>query len=121
MIAMITTEELEQRAVIEWCEWNASRFPQLRLLFHIPNGGSRSKSEGAKFKGMGVKPGVPDLFLPVPRPPYHGLFIEMKSAHGRVLEPQKGWLIALSNAGYKAVVCYGARQAINEIENYMRF
>jgi len=32
-----------------------------RLLFHVPNGGSRNKIEAAKFKGMGLIPGIPDL------------------------------------------------------------
>lgn len=31
------------------------------FFFHVPNGGRRSFTEGARFKAMGVKAGVPDL------------------------------------------------------------
>lgn len=117
---MMSIEEQEQRAVIEWCEWNASRFPQLKLIFHVPNGGHRSKAEGGRFKAIGVKPGVPDLFLPVPRPPYHGLFIELKAPGGRVSTAQLSWIVSLMNAGYMAKVCYGAGEATAEIERYMK-
>lgn len=32
-------------------------------LIHIPNGGSRNAIEGAKFKKMGVRAGVPDYLV----------------------------------------------------------
>ncbi len=36
--------------------------PQV-VVFHVPNGGLRSKAEAAKLKWMGVTPGVPDLVI----------------------------------------------------------
>ena len=86
-----TSEDTEQIHVMRWAEITANRggaFEKLRMLFHIPNGGARSKAEGAIFKAMGVKSGVPDLFLPVPMELVRddgysamssGLFIEMKA------------------------------------------
>jgi hypothetical protein len=53
----------------------ATRYPELRLMFAIPNGGSRDKREAANLKAEGVKSGVPDVFLPVPRHNYLVLFI----------------------------------------------
>lgn len=75
---LLPTEAQEQATLFSWAEMQSGRRPELRLLFHIPNGGSRGKAEAARFKMEGVKPGVPDLFLPVPRGPWHGLFIELK-------------------------------------------
>ena len=55
------------------------------VYFHVPNGGYRSRSEGAKFKAMGVRAGVPDLIL------FHqGRLhcLELKSDKGRPSESQ---------------------------------
>lgn len=50
-----------------------------KLLFAVPNGGSRSKVEAAIMQGEGVTPGVSDLILLVARGNYNGLCIEMKT------------------------------------------
>lgn len=60
-------EDNEQMILIRWAQFESDRHPELSLLFHVPNGGKRSKVEAARFKAMGVQAGVPDLFLPVPR------------------------------------------------------
>lgn len=49
-----------------------------RLAYAIPNGGKRDKREAANLKAEGVKPGVPDTHLPVPRGDYASLYIEFK-------------------------------------------
>ena len=72
------SEDTEQINVVSWANWNVNRYPELRWLFHVPNGGSRNKQEAVKFKQMGVKAGVSDLCLPYPKGIYCGLFIEMK-------------------------------------------
>lgn len=114
------SEGAEQAALIEWAHRASGRCPELRLLFHIPNGGSRGKVEAARFKAEGVKAGVPDLFLPVARGGYHGLFIEMKRKKGgRVSEAQKGWITALNKQGFYAVVCYGCEDAAKTIKIYL--
>lgn len=33
------TEAQEQEALIEWCELNQGRHPELAKILHIPNGG----------------------------------------------------------------------------------
>ena len=48
----------------------SNAYPDLELLYHVPNGGSRNKAEASKLKRMGVRAGVPDLVLPVPRAGY---------------------------------------------------
>ena len=115
------TEAQEQEAVIRWAEMSTGMYPELALLFHIPNGGSRRDArEGAHFKKLGVKAGVPDLFLPVARNGYHGLFIEMKRTKGgRTSEEQREWIAELNKAGYSAVVCKGWQEAKEEILKYL--
>ena len=65
-------------SVMDWARWNQNAHPELELLHHCPNGGSRNKAEAVKLKQMGVKVGIPDLCLPVPMGMYNGLYIEMK-------------------------------------------
>lgn len=113
------SEATEQERLISWAQWQHNRFPELKLLFHIPNGGSRNALEAANLKRQGVKAGVPDLFLPVAKGTYHGLFIEMKWGKNTVTDKQDEWLHDLMVQGYKAAVCYGADEAIEIITDYL--
>ena len=45
-------EDTEQMGVIDWTNWNRGRFPELQLIFHIPNGGKRNATEAARFKAV---------------------------------------------------------------------
>lgn len=118
---MIRTEAEEQEAVVRWAFYRSGWTLELRMLFHIPNGGTRNKREAVHLKEMGVQAGVPDLFLPVPRNGFHGLFIEMKrnAKTARVSPEQKAWIQALTDQGYRAVVCYGFEQARDAIVEYL--
>lgn len=109
------SEAEEQELVIKWSELT----PALKWLFHIPNGGSRHPAEAVHLKRMGVKPGVPDLFLPLPVHPYHGLWIEMKSLTGRPTACQKEWIDHLRGQGYAAFICNGFDAAKERITEYM--
>ena len=56
------TYKSENRIQQECFMWHWNTYPEQRgLLFHIPNGGARSKREGRLFKDIGVFPGVADL------------------------------------------------------------
>ncbi len=121
--SIVYSEYLEQRAYFEWL---SQVYPLVyALTFHIPNGGKRSKSEAVRFKYMGVKPGVPDIFMPVANENYHGLFIELKPAKingksaGKVSEKQTLWLEALISQGYWAQVCYGWIEAADLTREYL--
>lgn len=103
---------------MEWAAAQSSKFPELSLIFHIPNGGKRNAREAARFKRMGVKPGVPDLFLPVPRGGCHGLFIE-QAPRGRLSDHQRGWIERLKSGGYAVAVCYGSDEARRDILHYL--
>ena len=117
---MVPTEAQEQEALFRWAAYAAGRWPQLRLLYHVPNGGSRHPAEAAHMKAQGVKPGVPDICLPVPVGRYAALYIELKRKRGgRVSEEQRGWIEALNRAGNRAVVCRGWDEAREEIVRYL--
>ena len=111
----------EQRDVFTICERLRGKYPEIALLYAVPNGGSRHPAEAARLKQQGVKAGVPDMCLPVARGGYHGLYIELKRVKGgRVSEQQKQWLSALNGQGYKAVVCKGAEEALDALQKYLK-
>ena len=114
------TEAQHQTAVMNWANLSLKRYPELALLHHIPNGGSRNKAEAANLKRQGVKPGVPDLCLPVPRGQYHGLYIELKTEKGRTSTAQDWWIRELNAQGYFTEVCRGWESAVRVIEWYLK-
>ena len=86
------------------------------------NGEKREKKTAALLVSHGVKPGVPDLILPVPRGPYIGLAIEMKRVRGKgPTELQQIWLDGLAMQGWRTHACYGATEAIDVISRYMSY
>ena len=116
----VPPEGEEQRQLFEWANFFSAAMPELELLYHIPNGGSRNKAEAAKLKREGVKPGVPDLCLPVPRFGFNGMYIELKRRKGgQVSAGQKRWIEKLQQQGYRAVVCRGWKEAAAAIANYL--
>ena len=118
---VVPTEAQEQSALFEWAARMQGKYPALRYMFAIPNGGSRNLIEARHLKEQGVKAGVPDIFLPSPAGLYCGLFIEMKRQKGgRVSAEQSEWISELKRAGYKAIVCAGWQEAKTAIELYLR-
>lgn len=115
MMMIYPSEHDEQKALIKW-----ARSKRIELLFAIPNGGHRAISVAKKLKAEGVQPGVPDLFLAIPHPPYHGLFIEMKAIKGTVSKIQRAWIAALTAQGYRAAICRGFEEGKREIEAYLK-
>ena len=113
------SEDDEQQMIVEWAGYMSSKYPELQLLYHVPNGGSRNRLEAVKFKRMGVKAGVPDLVLPVPRGGYAGAYIELKVGKNKPSENQKEWLEKLEAQGYFVTVCYGSLEAEKCLEEYL--
>ena len=114
-----SSEDTEQETVVQWARMMSGRWPELGLLHHIPNGGSRNKKEAVKRKRMGVLAGVADLHLPVSRSGYHSIYIEMKFDDGRLSKSQKEFLKAASYERNYCIVCYSAADAIEILDKYI--
>lgn len=112
-------EHQEQKKLIEWTAYNLGKYPELRWLFAIPNGGQRHIKVASKMKAEGVKAGVWDLFLPVAKEGYHGLFIEMKIKPNKLNDNQVEFQEFIDKQGYKSVVCYSWGEAQEELINYL--
>lgn len=70
-----TESKLQQHCV----RWFRYMYPEYALLlFSVPNGGLRGKTEAAIMKGEGLTEGVSDLLLLLPNKDHHALAVEMK-------------------------------------------
>jgi len=118
-IIQIVPEHEIQAEVIRWAKMYEGIYPELWLLHAIPNGGKRNLKEAVKFKREGVKAGVPDLFMPVARMGYHGLYIEMKNKEGRLTANQQEWHERLKKQNYAVMTCYSDIEAKEQIVKYL--
>lgn len=71
-------------------------------FWHCPNGGKRNIREAARFKRLGLLPGIPDLAFVRAGAIY---FLELKSPKGTLSPPQKATIAALTEAGAQIAVC----------------
>lgn len=116
----VPTESVEQQRLFDWAKRESGRWPELELLYHIPNEGKRSRKTGARLKAEGLRKGVPDICLPVARCGCHGLYIELKRTRGgRVTKDQLDWIDDLTKQGYMAAVRLGWEEAAEMIEKYL--
>ena len=113
------TEAAHQTALFNWAGYQMARFPELELLYHIPNGGKRNAAEAAHLKRQGVKAGVPDICLPVARGDYHGMYLELKVGKNRPTQLQQAWLRALAGQGYYCGVAWGWEAAARAVVEYL--
>ena len=120
-LAITGSEAAHQTALFCWCSLpeQQSKYPELQLLFHIPNGGTRNKAEAGHLKAQGVKAGVLDLFLPVPRNVYAGLWIEMKAKKNKTSLEQDRWIAALNQNGFAVSICHSWIEAAQHLKCYL--
>lgn len=123
MTTNVPSEHEEQVVLFKWALANARCYIGLSMMFAIPNGGLRNIITARKLKAEGVKAGIPDIFLPIARGMYHGLFIEMKrqgALPSSVKLKQEHMHIALGDLGYRVVVSRGWKEASELILQYYK-
>lgn len=119
------SEDSNQKALFCWANLNLIKYPQLKWLHHIPNGGSRHIIEAGKLKAMGVKRGVADIFLPVRQVGSSGsifkcgLYIELKKVGGKLSTEQLNFATDVMRNGYVWKLCYGWEDARDRIIEYL--
>lgn len=118
-ITPMPSEHEEQVALFKWADYKKARWPELELMYAIPNGGKRDRVTAALLKAEGVKPGVPDICLPVRRDRWCGVYIELKTKKGKVTPQQRAYLLKLREQGYVTAVCRGWYPASELIKAYM--
>ena len=125
----VPKESQEQSAFVAWfrAEYANLGLPSPNLLMASQagtmlggSGDAMRFARFAKLKREGFVSGCPDVFLSVPRAPYHGLFIEMKRTKGgTVSDDQKAMHALLRGQEYVVVVARGCAEAKAAVEQYL--
>lgn len=116
----LSGEDLIQAEIVQWARKEELTRKEFQLLFHVPNGGARSQQAGMKFKALGVRPGCPDLALPVARGGFHGLWLEVKDGEkGIVSDVQEMWQKRLREEGHCVGVIRSVDEGINALTCYL--
>jgi hypothetical protein len=102
----------DQRAMIQHIAWRAR--PGV-FAFHVPNGGWRSRVEGAILKAIGTVAGVPDIICIFQGRVYT---LELKAGRGRLTDVQRVVHERLRKAGANVAVAHGIDQALRVLESW---
>ena len=106
-------EDALQKAV---CQYLDVALPPDAIYWHTPNGGGRSKAQAGIFKAMGVKAGIPDLFIL-----WNGELsgIELKAGRGTVSPAQKAMHEALEIQHVPVAVCRSIDDVHTKLDGYI--
>lgn len=101
--------------------WND--FPITRkLLFHVENELNSAGDNaiiGAIRRSEGIVRGVSDLILLIPREPWNGLMIEMKTEKGYQSKYQKEWQALVEAQGYRYEVVRTEEDFVALLTDYL--
>lgn len=113
------TEHAHQVALFMWASQNLDKYPELKWMYAIPNGGERNVAVAGRLKAEGVKSGVSDICLPIARGSLHGLYIEMKKPGGKESQQQIEFGQFLYQQGYGYIMCDHWEKARDIIHDYL--
>ena len=122
LTAQVVPEQIEAEHFMRWVRAHMAAHPELKLLYHIPNGWRAlfRIQTVEQLQRAGVLPGIPDYCLPVARGGFHALYIELKRADGGVVSDEQsivqGWLVEYGN---RAVTCSGWSAAVDAVLGYL--
>ena len=112
-------ESTHQKTLFNWANLNRRRYPELILLHSIPNGANVTQRNRVRLVLEGLKKGMPDIHLPIPRGSYCSLYLELKSSRGRLSVYQVDALAMLREFGNLCFVSRSIHESIRIIEKYL--
>lgn len=114
------SEAQHQTFVFQVLQLNERKYPFLKWIYAVPNGGHRHPAVAAQMKAQGVKRGISDICIPIPKKDYHGCYIEMKMV-GKKLTPEQAEFAAfIMENDYEFAMCLTCDQVLETIENYLQ-
>jgi hypothetical protein len=128
------------RALIRAVDAHLGQWPELRWLFHVPNGGKRERVSvlkngvplikngnvvtycpaGKELQLQGQKSGVPDYHLPVKRGDCPGMVFELKRFGEKATEEQEKWLVHYASQGWVSRLFDDWQAAWDGLLKYLR-
>lgn len=114
-----SVESCEQQAFFAWIRRWERCYPELYLVHHVANGGWRHPTTAKRLWAEGVRAGIPDVAVPIARAGWHGLFLEFKSARGRLTTEQQRVIEMLRANNYRVEVVRSACEAASVLADYL--
>lgn len=114
------SEHQIQSAFIKIVDLHLKTYPQLELLFAVPNAAKRSPALAAMMKAEGMRSGVPDIMFPYANGTHYGLALEFKSAKGKPTDNQIEWMGRLDHYGWICYVVKDAQEAWDIVLQYLK-
>lgn len=100
-----TKPQTESQIQKDFVRWFRARYESIEpLFFAVGNGGARNVWTAKIMKDEGVRSGVSDLILLIPRHGYAALLIETKTPDGKQSDSQKEFERLATQYRYKYVV-----------------
>lgn len=128
---IVARQQPKPRAVIRYTEHDMAvamvaqlqeripTHPDYAYIFHVPNGGHRSRAAAGKLKAEGVKRGVLDYLWLLRRGRYAGLAVELKVGDNYPDADQRRWMQWLEHQGFCVrVVRDDPDEAVRIFDNY---
>lgn len=101
-----------------------TKYPGLPIImcpiFKFSGTPSQRAIQGQRMKRMGYTNGTPDLFFPIRKKGFPGLFIELKTKKGTKSKEQEIMINKLSDSGYCVHIANTYEQAKEIIDEYMQ-
>ena len=99
--------------------WFRLQYPD-KIIYAIPNGGSRNVLEAVNLKKQGTLSGVADLHIPISNGKYHSLFLESKFGKNKQTESQVEFQQKVEKFGNCYKIFYSFDEFKKIIENYLK-
>lgn len=114
---ILDEEDCEQIKLFDWIKSRPDLEP---FCFHVANERTCSPQHGIILRRKGVKKGVFDNFIMIPREKWHGMILELKSRKGKLSKEQEGFMFDMASQGYYCIWSSGFNQAKKAIEEYLQ-
>lgn len=113
-------EDCELIKFFDWVSWQEKINPTYSLIYHIENERKCSQFAGKIRKQKGVRKGVPDVCVAVPRGEFHGMYVELKIKPNKLSPDQRAMMTLLHGQGYCVRVAWSGDELINLVKEYLK-
>lgn len=112
-------ELINQKSYFRLLGYIANKVPEVKGIHSIPNSGRRTKWEAQALVTSGLKKGVWDIFVPVARLGFHGMYIEFKYADGKLTKEQIWFCNYATKQGFHMKIFRDSFEAFRYTINYI--
>ncbi|AWU39909.1 VRR-NUC domain-containing protein [Blattabacterium punctulatus] len=101
------------------CDYLDYEYPHI-FYFHPHNEARRTPYERFLIKVMRLRPGLPDILVPIPKKGRTGMALELKIKPNKLTENQIHIIDIFNSYNWKVNVCYDFDEAKIYIDQYLK-